>query len=113
MADFTFECHHCEPGTPIYNVLSTEMEGVTEKSRLISTRPKKTWQIEIRLQTKAERDQVLAHYTGQSGTLIPFNWTTVPSYIDSTSTYYVKYVEYSETLTATLFNITIKFKEAL
>lgn len=111
--DFSYEPHAVRPGTPQWNVLATDMEGMTKKTRLISTRSKMTWELEFRLQTKAERDLLLAHYNGQNGSLTPFNWTSVPSYIDSTSTYYVRYVEYVETLIATLFNVVLKFEEAL
>jgi hypothetical protein len=73
----------------------------------------KSWKMEFRLLTKIQRDAILAHYNGQKGSLTPFNWTSVPSYIDSTSTYYVRYIEYSETLTATMFNISITVELAL
>jgi hypothetical protein len=113
MANFNFQCHSVVPATITWNVLLTEMEGMKKKSRLISTRSKQSWKLEFRLLLKAERDVLLAHYNGQKGSTIPFNWTSIPDYIDTAASYYVRYIEYVETLTATLFNISIGFEEAL
>jgi hypothetical protein len=113
MADFTYICHSVVPATITWNTLLTEMEGMKKKSRLISTRSKQSWKLEFRLLTKAERDYILGHYNGQKGSTIPFNWTSVPDYIDTAASYYVRYTEYVETLTAILFNISIGFEEAL
>jgi hypothetical protein len=113
MPDFNFSIHHIEPGPPIFNVLSTDMEGYKKKTRLITTLPKRTWKVFMYLLTKAERDLVLAHYNSCYGGLTSFHWTSVPTYIDTVSYYNVIYTGYKETLTATLFNIEIDFEEFL
>lgn len=97
MADFTFSVHRVTPGKPEYNVVSTPMEGWKVKSRLKSTHPRRTWTIEIRGQTNDEKDLILAHYDGQNGFNIPFNWIVTPDFFSgSTPTiYYVRYKEFT------------------
>ena len=115
MADFTFECHHCEVGTPAWNVLSTDMEGLRKKTRLVSSLPMKSWTLVFRLLTKDERDLILAHYNAQKGPLTPFNWTSIPNWVDtSVSYYYVRYKSYKEQLSAgTLWEVTVELELAL
>jgi hypothetical protein len=114
MADFDFEIHHIEVGAPIYNVLSTDMEGYHRKTRLISSSPKRTWKIFIRLRTLAERNLILAHYNSMYGNLTSFNWTSIPTYIGfESASVSVYYVSYKETLVGTLWDIEIDFQEAL
>ncbi len=115
MADFDFVCHHCEPGTPSWNVLSTDMEGMRKKTRLVSSLAMKSWILVFRLLTKTERDLMLAHYNAQKGALTPFNWTSIPSWVDtSVSYYYVRYKSYKEQLiAATLWEITVELELSL
>lgn len=115
MADFAYECHHIEPGTPVWNVLMTDMEGMRKKTRLVSSLPKKSWTLTFRLLTKDERDLVLAHYNAQKGSLTPFHWTSIPSWVDTSVSYYnVRYISYKEQLSAgTLWEIEVQFEEAL
>lgn len=114
MAAFDFEIHHIEVGTPIYNVLSTDMEGYHKKTRLITSSPKRTWKIYIYLQTLAERNLILAHYNSMYGGLTSFSWTSIPTYIGfESSSVNVYYISYKETLTGTLWNIEIEFEEVL
>jgi hypothetical protein len=115
MSNFTYNCHHITPGAPKYNNLKTEGEGMKRKTRLISSDPFLTWTLEFRLQTKAERDNILTHFNGQYGDTIPFYWTSVPTYISNASYYYVRYAAdgYSEEVIASsIFNITLKFESA-
>lgn len=115
MADFAFACHHIEPGTPAWNVLTTDMEGMRKKRRLVSTLPIKSWALTFRLLTKVERDLMLAHYNSMKGTLTPFHWTSIPTWVDVTTSYYnVVYKSYKEQLSAgTLWEIVVEFEEAL
>lgn len=115
MSDFAFDCHHITVNPPEWNVLLTDMEGMRKKTRLVSSLPKKSWILVFRLLTKDERDLILAHYNTQKGSLIPFYWTSIPSWVDtSVSYYYVRYTSYKETLSAgTLFELEITFEEAL
>ena len=96
MADFSFEIHRCAPGTPEYNLTSSQMEAWKIKSRLKSTHPRSTWEIEIRGRTNAEKDLILAHYNGQGGYNIPFNWIVTPIFFsgDTPTTRYVRYKEF-------------------
>ncbi|MDY0313758.1 MAG: hypothetical protein RBR32_01645 [Bacteroidales bacterium] len=112
MADFAYVPHRVEPGTPQYNVLTTEMEGFKKKRRIVTTDPKRTWTLYFRGQSKTERDLLLAHYKGQYGQGTPFNWTSVPSYISDDSSYYVAYESYSEVcIMNNIWEITIVFEE--
>ena len=97
MADFTFAIHRCTPGVPEYNVLSTPMEGWKVKTRMKSTHPKRTWNIEIRGQTNAEKDSIISHYSGQGASNVPFNWVVTPIFFcgGTATTYYVRYKEVS------------------
>lgn len=97
MANFTFAIHKMAPGKPEYNVLSTQGEGMKVKSRLKSTDPKRTWEVEIRGRTTAEKDSILAHYNGQNGFNIPFNWVVTPTFFVGgvATTYYVRYKEFT------------------
>lgn len=108
------------PGVPQYNVLTTEMEGRRIKRRLVSTSPTRTWTLVCDGLSQTQRDNLLAHYAGQSGPLTAFNWT-VPSWFyydgNSPSTYTVFYdpvdgmVE--EVIMRNVFKITIKLREEL
>lgn len=114
MADFAYNCHHIEPGTPNWNVLVTEMEGLRKKRRLVSTLPTRTWALTFRLQTLAERDALLAHYNAQKAGLTPFHWTSVPTYVATVAYYNVAYKSYKESLVAgTLWEIVIELEESL
>ena len=115
MADFNWLPHHVELGPPQWNTLLTEMEGMRKKARLISSLPMKTWILFFRLLTKVERDLLLDHFNGQYGQTIPFNWTNIPSWIDtSASYYYVRYKSYKEELSGgTLWDVTVEFELAL
>jgi hypothetical protein len=118
MANFTFEIHRLTPGKPEYNVLSTPMEGWKVKSRLKSTHPRRTWDIEVRGQTNTEKDLILAHYDGQNGFNLPFNWTVNPTFFsgDVSTTYYVRYKEFKYENPAGLgnvWNFTITFVEEI
>lgn len=97
MANFTFAIHRMTPGKPEYNVASTQMEGWKVKSRLKSTDPKRSWEVEIRGRTNAERDSIIAHYDGQNGFNVPFNWVVTPNWFTNgvPTTYFVRYKEFS------------------
>jgi len=112
---FSYIPHHIEPGTPVWNVLMTDMEGMRKKTRLISSLPKKSWTLTFRLLTKVERDALLDHYNAQKGSLTPFHWTSIPTYIDTSVSYYnVRYVLYKEQLSAgTLWEVTVELEESL
>lgn len=113
--DFTFDIHRLTAlGAPVYNVLSTQMEGTTKKTRLKSTRSQRKWEIEIRMRSNSERDEILTHWDTQKGTLTPFNWV-LPSFYGG-ETIYVRYVsmEYSSPEGAgILHNFVIQLEEAL
>jgi len=118
MADFTFEIHSFNPEPPVYNIIQTKMEGWRIKRRLKSSLPQSRWSIEIRGRTNAEKDAILAHYTGQTAGLTPFNWTVTPAWFDSTggSPYYVTYESFSYTHVAgmnNIWNFEITFLEEL
>jgi len=97
MANFAFVVHRVTPGKPEYNVVSTQSEGWKVKSRLKSTEPKRTWDVEIRGRTWAEKESILSHYTGQQGFNVPFNWIVTPNWFTngSNTTYYVRYKDFS------------------
>lgn len=114
MADFEFGIHRVTNSPPKYNVLETEMEGMKKKTRLKSTTPVREWSIEIRARTNTERDAILAHYSGQNGSLTAFNWI-VPSFWGG-STYYVRYKSFayeSPEGLGSLHNFQITFEEAI
>lgn len=118
MANFTFPIHRMSPGKPEYNVISTQMEGWKVKSRLKSTEPRRTWEVEIRGRTNSEKDSIVAHFDGQNGYNIPFNWIVVPNFFtgDNDTTYYVRYKEFSYSNPPGLGNIweiIISFAEEL
>ena len=93
MADFTFGIHRLTPEKPNYNVLQTKMDGWRVKRRLKSTVPQRRWSMEIRGRTNSERDSILAHYNGQTGSLTPFDWI-VPTFFGG-QTFYVTYEDFS------------------
>jgi hypothetical protein len=93
MADFTFEIHSFIPEPPIYNVLTTKMEGWKVKRRLKSTAPQRRWHIEIRGRTTSEKNSIVSHFEGQYSNLTPFNWVVNPTSFDS-GTYYVTYEDF-------------------
>jgi hypothetical protein len=95
MADFSFPIHRMSPGAPEYNVLQTDMEGWKRKSRLKSTHPRRTWDIEIRGRTNSEKDLIIAHWDGQAAGNLPFNWIVTPTFFSGgvPTTYYVRYKE--------------------
>lgn len=93
MTDFDFPVHRMTPGPPKWNVLQTQMEGWTKKTRLKSTVPVREWTIEIRGRTNTERDLIIAHYNGQFGETTAFNWI-VPEFFGG-ETYYVRYKTFS------------------
>ena len=114
MANFNFIPHHCSPTRKDYNVVRTDMEGMRIKTRLKSTRPIREWELEFRIQNKTERDALLSHYDSQYGTLSPFNWTSIPTYISSEASVYVRYKSYSEELMVmNVWEIKISLEEAL
>jgi len=115
MANFSFDIHRCTAKTPVWNNIATEMEGMKKKTRLKSTQPKRTWEIELRLQDGSETQNVLDHFNGQYGINgTPFNWIQ-PDFFGG-NTYYVRYVglDYSnpEGL-GTHWNFSIIFEESL
>jgi hypothetical protein len=114
MSDFNFIPHHCSPKRKDYNVVSTDMEGMRIKTRLKSSLPMREWELEFRIQNKTERDALLSHYDSQYGTLTPFNWTSIPTYISSETSIYVRYKIYSEELIVqNVWTIQIELMEAL
>jgi hypothetical protein len=118
MANFTFAIHRLSPGKPEYNVVSTQMEGWKVNSRLKSTEPKRTWVVEIYGRTNAEKANIIAHYDGQQGFNLPFNWVVTPTFFsgDTPTTYYVRYKEIEYVNPKGLGNIwdfTITFVEEL
>lgn len=116
MADFTFSCHRCVPGTPGFNNLTTQMEGMRKKFRIKSSTPERSWSIEFHMQSLVERDLILAHFNSQYGINgTPFYWTSLPSWIFAIETsLYVVYKSYKEEVVAAdIFNITIEFDEVI
>ena len=93
MADFTFEIHSFSPEPPLFNILKTKMEGWRVKRRKKSTSSQRRWSIEIRGRNDTEKDAIVAHWNGQSGTLLPFNWTVNPTGF-ANATYYVTYEDF-------------------
>lgn len=114
MADFNFSIHHCTQTKKQYNVLRTDMEGFKVKKRLKSTLPVRMWECELRLLSNTERNAILAHYDGQYGETIPFDWTSIPEHISSESSISVFYYSYEEEVIANnVYNIIIEFEESL
>lgn len=112
--DFNFTPHHCVPLKKDYNVLRTEMEGMKVKTRLKSTRPLRAWELEFRIQNNNERLAYLGHWDNQYGICVPFNWLSVPDYISTESSIYVRYISYKEELIVNnVWIITVQFEEAL
>jgi hypothetical protein len=97
MADFTFPIHRCTPGPKEYNVLSTTSEGWKVKTRMKTTHPRQTWNVEIRGRTDAEKDSIVSHYDGQGANNVPFNWVVTPVFFagGTPTTRYVRYKEFS------------------
>lgn len=103
MADFSFDVHRVTPEAPVYNVLKTPMEGTRIKRRLKSTDAQRRWSVEIRGRTTAEKNSILSHYNGQTGTLLPFNWNVPAAW--GGDTFYVTYDEFSYENPNGLYNV--------
>jgi hypothetical protein len=117
-ADFVWTPHRVEGGIPMYNVVKTDMEGMRTKTRLKSTKPTRTWTLYFRIQTQVEFEAILNHYKSVSGTLQEFHWTgsAIPAHVNPASESYfnVRYNDLSaEPVAWTVWNLTIKFDEAI
>jgi hypothetical protein len=114
MANFSWISHRTEPDAPIWNVVSTDMEGMKKKTRLKSTDPMRMWTLFFRIQTNAERETLLGHFNAQYGSTEPFYWTSVPDHISAEASIYVRYVYYKETIQLyDIWEIEVKFEEVL
>jgi hypothetical protein len=91
---FEFEVHAIDPHTPQWNVLTTDMEAWTRKTRLKSTDPIRKWTIEVRGRTNAEKDLILAHWNDNQGTLTNFTWNILPEVWNAGygTSYFVNYM---------------------
>jgi hypothetical protein len=76
---FNFEIHSIKPKTPEWNVLQTDFEGWSRKTRLKSTDPIRRWETEIRGRTNTEKDLILAHFNDQNGSYMNFTWNILPA----------------------------------
>jgi hypothetical protein len=118
MADFTWKPHRVEGGTPKWNVLKTDMEGKTTKTRLKSSRSYNSWTLFFRVQTQTEYEAILNHYNGQKGELTAFNWLSayIPTHMNPNAASYftVRYAAFkADPIAWGVWDIEIKFEEAL
>ena len=118
MADFTWIPHRVEPSPPKYNVEKTEMEGMSKKTRLVSSLPMRRWKLYFRIRTQAEYKALLDHYKGQNGDLTPFYWRTayIPAHInpDSEDYFYVRYSSFdADPIAWGVWDVSMEMEEAL
>ena len=112
--DFTYNAHEVEFGPPEYNVVTSEMEWMKEKTRLKSTLPKRTFTLKFKLQSSTEKDILLSHFNSCYGSYLSFNWTSIPSDLSSETSIEVRYKSFSyERQGYNIFEVDIEFKEVL
>jgi hypothetical protein len=114
-SDFTWYPTWVEPETVDFAVSITECENFKKDYQAVSDNRLKRFNLIFEGVLDSTRNSMAAHYTNSAtGSLNFFEWTTVPSYLDSGTTMVVRYVKdsYDEKPRSRYWDIEMTFEES-
>jgi len=119
MADFTWTPIQVVPSAPQFNVKRTRAVSFKRRYYEIDSNEEKLYTLNFGLIEASgalngnSRDDIRAHYDAQKGFYTNFDWTAVPTYINSGSNINCRYESYDEVPDANgnVWKVTIVFRE--
>jgi len=110
--DFTWTPTWVTPRAKQYAVLITPSESFKKDRQLLDTNSIDIYDLEFDGVTDANRNLILAHYSGVTAEYDSFWWSTVPSYLNIGSGVTVNYVanSYKENPKPRSWNIALSFE---